>query len=44
MHKRKTIFQRFVFQRFTSKFKQIFIKRSLVEFKLYKKKWEVCMH
>ena len=35
----KTIFQRFfVYKRFTTKFKHIFIKRRLVELKLYKKR------
>ena len=41
IHETKTIFHRFFYKRFSSKFKQIFIKRRLVELKLYKRRREV---
>ena len=45
IHEAKQIFQRFfVYKRFASKFKQIFIKRHLEEFKLYKKRWDIYRH
>ena len=38
IHEAKTIFKYFFYKSFTSKFKQIFIKRRLLELKLYKKR------
>jgi len=42
--RQKQFFKDFLNKRFTSKFKQIFIRRCLVGLKLYKKRWEVNIH